>query len=182
MTGRARTEGTGRGAPRFSFMVRRRLNTILGFSAAVLVAGAVGVQLGESAIAEINPIHFQGAASPPRGIDPVSVAPAEDSFAAAYDWEAGHAALRAACGGDCNARLSRHATAYAYDAPAVVQPAAAPYWRDITPAAEPAPWPAGETGAPRPEVERYMDYPVEQAPAEAADDKVSPDVEESGEV
>ena len=162
-------------------MVRRRFNTILNISAALLVAAAGGVQLGASVIAEINPIHFQGAAAPPRGSYPGSIPAAEDSFAAAYDWEAGHAALAAACGGDCNARLSRHATVHAYDAPAVVRPAAGPYWRDATPAAEPAPWPPGETGAPQPGVERYMDYPVEQAPAEAADDKVSPDVEESDE-
>ncbi len=159
-------------------MVRRRYNTILGFSAALLVAAAGGVQLGQSAVAEINPIHFQGAATPPRGIDPVSAGPPADSFAAAYDWEAGHTALAAACGGDCNARLARHATAYAYEAPAAARPVAAPYWRDATPTAEPAPWAPGETATPQLSVERYMDYAVEQAPAEAPEDKISSGDEE----
>ncbi|HYN46418.1 MAG TPA: hypothetical protein VES64_06975 [Allosphingosinicella sp.] len=162
-------------------MVRRRYNTILGFSAALLVAAAGGVQLGQSAVAEINPIHFQGAPTPPRGIDPLSADPPADSFADAYDWEAGHAALAAACGGDCNARLPRHAAVYAYEAPAAVRPAAAPYWRDAQPAAEPAPWAPGETATPQLSVERFMDYPVEQAPAEAPDGKISSGDEESDE-
>lgn len=75
--------------------------------AIVVAAAAVfGVELGESAIAEIDPVHFRGPAIHPaaRGaaIDPGELdAPAAPQFASLYGWEEGNAARAEACG-DCD--------------------------------------------------------------------------------
>ena len=39
-------------------------------SVGLIGAAIIGVQLGESAISEINPIHFQGPLEAPRAISP----------------------------------------------------------------------------------------------------------------
>jgi hypothetical protein len=163
----ARQAGTGRRPPRFWAMFRRHSNAILALSIAILVASIAGVQLGQSAISAINPIHFQGAAPRPHGIDPAALRPAQpDTFATAYDWTQGYAAREADCGGNCDAREVRVAAAAALD-PVRVGHSDEPYWRDATPVAEPAPWPPGATGSRGLSVERYMHYPVDEAEAAA---------------
>jgi len=165
---RNRKRGTGRRPPRFPAMARRYANTLLALSGAILFATVIGVQLGQSAIGEIKPIHFGGAAEPPRAIDPATLRrPAGDSFAAAYGWEQGYAARAHACEGNCDAHEARRAAAIAIE-PIAAEPAAGPYWRDATSTDEPKPWAPGETGGRRLSVERYMHYPVETASVESA--------------
>ena len=148
-------------------MLRRRSDALLALSVGIFVAAVIGVQLGHSAISEINPIHFRGAAAAPRGIDPTIAPPPPDRFVQAFDWTAGQAARAFECGGNCDAREIRQAATVAMDR---IRPprTAGPWWRDATPVSEPRPWPPGETGSRRLSVERYMHYPIEQAPAEAA--------------
>jgi hypothetical protein len=128
------------------------------------LAVGLGVQLGESAVREIDPLYFQGPVARPMGVEP-PLPPAPSAYAQAYGWEQGNAA-----------RLAASAIDYPY-APTpvpVMLPAAAP--------AEPprplslAPWPAGQV-SPHPEVERYTDYPIEQKvpdQAEPAEDEPPP--------
>gem|GEM_PF-2145163 len=153
-----------------------RLSFVLALSAALLFAAILGVQLGQSAISEINPIHFRGVEARPRGIDPAAARPAPDALASAYGWGEGNAARAAECAGDCDARRARAAMASALDEAVRPRPASGPYWRDATPATEPKPWPPGETGetGERPlSVERYMHYPVEEG--EESEAKAPPD-------
>jgi hypothetical protein len=157
---------------RFPVMLRRRASLILGVSIAFLVASLLGVALGRSAIAEINPVHFRGAAERPHAIDPNAGARVPDAYASAYGFGDGHAARAADCGGDCNAREARDAGVVS--TPVRPRPASGPYWRDATAVTEPRPWPAGEVGPQALSVERYMHYPVEtstETAAEVEDDK-----------
>jgi hypothetical protein len=156
-------------------MLRNPSPFALALPAGLLVAAMLGVQLGESAIAEINPVHFQGAASPPRGIDPVAAVATEPSFAQAYGWEDGQAARAQLCGGDCDARRARDAMAFALDATVRARPASQPLWRDATPVTEPKPWPAGETGERALSVQHYLHYPIEEEQVEEA---ISPPAED----
>lgn len=86
-------------------------------AAALAVVG--GIQLGESAVAEIDPIHFQGPAIHPRdrgaAIEEPLPPPARPRFAAYYGWAEGQAARAQDCGG-CDAIAARDA----YAEPAVV--------------------------------------------------------------
>ena len=153
-------------------MVRRRSNGLLALSGAILFAALLGVQLGHSAIAEIKPIHFQGAAAPPRSIDPATLpTPAGASFASAYGWDRGYAARAHECAGNCDAHEARQAAAIA------IEPIAAPAepsWRDATATDEPKPWEPGETGHRPLSVERYLHYPVETASVESAPVEAEP--------
>ena len=90
---------------------------------ASLVLGAVfGVQLGESTIGLINPIHFQGPAAHPRergaALDPTSqpTQPSAPAYAQLYGWEQGYAARAADCR-DCAALAARDAYAYSAEVP-----------------------------------------------------------------
>jgi len=162
-------------------MVRRRFAFVLPLSAALLVAAALGVQLGRSAISEIDPVHFRGAARPPRAIDPAAARPAADAFASAYGWSEGDRARFEECGGDCDALQARQAMVVALAAQAPVRRADAPYWRDATPTTELMPWKPGETGGRALNVERYMHYPIARDPAETAEDEPAADDGETGE-
>ena len=123
----------------------------------VALAVGIGVQMGESAIGGINPIHFQGAAPPVRAIDPASVQPTTTaSYAQAYGWDQGNAA-RVADGG----------AAQDFDyvpQPAALQRTADPVWHAPAAPVNLTPWPPGQVSA-HPEVERYTDYPIEAKPA-----------------
>jgi hypothetical protein len=110
---------------------------------ALALAVGLGVQLGASAVGEIDPLYFQGPAARPEGVPP----PAEISAPEAYGWEQGNAA-----------RLAESAVDYPY-APTPVALHSSE-WQEPPPPLSLAPWPPGQVTA-HPEVERYTDYPIE---------------------
>ena len=146
--------------------------TLPAFGALLLAAAAFGVHLGESAIAQINPLYFQGAAVHPRdrgaAVSEADIMPAGTRFADFYGWEEGQQARTADCV-DCSALGARDAYAAGEVRFAVIetdwqieaQPASY-----AEPPAEAAP--AGEQGfaVQSAEVERYADYPIEAESAE----------------
>jgi hypothetical protein len=154
-----RLRQTRGGAPRGTWRRRSRFWRMIGSPmiwpamGALALAVGFGVQLGESAVREIDPHYFQGPAEPPIGVDPAAAAPVTSAYAQAYGWEAGNAARQAAGGID-----------YPYSPtpiPAAL-PIAAPASQEAPAASlSLAPWPPGQVST-HPEVERYMDYPIEQ--------------------
>jgi hypothetical protein len=148
-----------------SGVLRRGTNLALSLSLALLVAAIIGVLLGRSAIAEINPVHYRPV-EPVRAVPPPPPA-VPDTFAQAYGWPEGQAALASDCGGDCNARATREELGYAFDSPPPAR-LDAPSWRDDS-AVEPTPWPPGAVGGRRP-VQDYAHYPIEEKPAGAEAD------------
>lgn len=158
---RLRSSQGGRraGTPRRPARFRRMLSNRILWPGMIGVALAVGlgVQMGESAIGSINPIHFQGAAPPVQAIDPAALPPPPQSaYAQAYGWEQGNAA-RLAAGGSASEDFD-------YVPQAIVRPAAAPAWQEPAAPVSLAPWPPGQVSS-HPEVERYTDYPIEEKPA-----------------
>jgi hypothetical protein len=150
---------------------------------AVALAVGLGVQLGESTVHEINPIHFQGIPAHPRdrgaALDPLAIQPAAPSgYAQAYGWGEGNAARAAASGQED----------FDFAPPPIVRSAAAvaPAWQDEAPVVL-QPWPPGRVSA-HPEVERYTDFPIvrkpvaETAPGEdqALDEDRAPDEDDEG--
>src|SRR6185503_19990471 len=67
---------------------------------ALALAVGFGVQLGESAVGEIDPLYFQGPVERPLGVDPAAAAPVTSAYSQAYGWDAGDAAREAASGID----------------------------------------------------------------------------------
>jgi hypothetical protein len=69
------------------------------FGVALSVGVFAGIQLGNSAIADINPVHYRGAVLHPRergaAVPEQRVRPAEPRYAALYGWDEGRAALAA---------------------------------------------------------------------------------------
>lgn len=83
---------------------------------ALLAAGiAGGIHLGESAIAEIDPVHFRGPAIHPRdrgaAIDPNEIEPDEPRFASLYGWEDSADAVPAGYSSDYAAQPARDSSA-----------------------------------------------------------------------
>jgi hypothetical protein len=136
---------------------------------AIALAVGLGVQLGESAVREIDPVYFQGPVSRPMGIDPVAQAPAPSSYAQAYGWEQGNAARLADSGIDYP---------YAPTPASLVEPIVEPARQDSpSPPLSLPPWSPGQV-SPHPEVERYTDYPIEQKGDDTeAPDELAPAVE-----
>ncbi|HEY0114642.1 MAG TPA: hypothetical protein VGB54_02870 [Allosphingosinicella sp.] len=134
-----------------------------------VVAGAIGLQIGEGAISQIDPVHFQGAATPARAVTADSRRPGGTGFMQASGWAQGYRSLAEDCG-DCPALLARRSHAV----PAAAQPAYAdltlqPRWDQ---AAEGAALAAAEEQAVRSaesiRVARYLHYPVSADQAEIA--------------
>jgi hypothetical protein len=117
----------------------------------IALAVGIGVQLGDSAIRDINPIHFQGPAARPAGIAPVADAPPPSPYQQAYGWDQGNAA-RLADGGNVD---------YPYAPTPTVHFVADPAWQAETPPLSLPPWPPGRVSA-HPDVERYTDFPIER--------------------
>lgn len=123
-----------------------------------VVAGAVGLQLGESAIAQIDPVHFQGPAPTPRDVSRDPLPPVGPSYASAYGWAQSEAALAAECG-DCAALNARTAVAATWE-PVY---AAAPEVRYVpvsVPSYEPREVKVEREVAEWRDVTRYTSYPV----------------------
>lgn len=132
----------------------------------LVAATVLGVQLGQSAISEINPIHFQGALERPQGIAPPPEPAPYNPYGQDYVWSRSPQTSLVDCLDNCDGGQARRAMSYALDQSAGRE--ALPYWRDATPITELRPWAPGATPD-RHRIERYMHYPVssEQAVAEA---------------
>ncbi|WP_129791685.1 hypothetical protein [Sphingosinicella sp. CPCC 101087] len=104
--------------------------TLAALCASLLVGVATGIHLGESAVAMIDPVHFQGPALHPRdrgaAIDePARLVP-RPAAPQPYGWDQGYAARAAVCG-DCDV----------WDGPeAEVYSAAVPYFGEDEVSAE----------------------------------------------
>ena len=153
--------GTGRVAERDSARSlgahARTFDPLPGLGA-IALGGRLGVQLGDSAVGQINPIYFQGAAGPSarprRGDRPEQPAPA-DRLALQPDlWlGAGPRGARGRCGG-----VRRIATRADADAGRASARRRRSGRRSSTPAAQP--WPVEHVSARIAEIERYARYPI----------------------
>lgn len=166
MSARARP-GTSRARRRFFKMLHARPSGLVLTSVGLIGAAVVGVQLGESAISEINPIHFQGPLESPRAITPPPEAVPYDPYGRDYVWSLPPDPTRVQCIGECDTAQSARAVRLALDESSG-RDAALPYWRDATPATELRAWPPGEMPNAGLSLERYMRYPVNREQAEAA--------------
>lgn len=154
--------GTGRRRPRLFTMVRARPSYFALTSIGVAAATIIGVQLGQSAISEINPVHFQGALAP-QGITPPPEPAPYDPYAQTYVWSLNPPPFSVDCRPDCDSPRAQQAMRLALDE-AAGRDSALPYWRDATPATELQPWQPG--AVPGGTFERYMHYPVNREQAE----------------
>jgi hypothetical protein len=66
-----------------------------------VISGAVGLQLGESAISQIDPLYFEGAAPSPRDVSKDPRPQRAPGFAEASGWAEGYEARAADCGPGC---------------------------------------------------------------------------------
>ncbi len=144
-----------------------------------IVAGAVGLQLGESAISQIDPLYFQSGREPLRDVSKDPRPPSTSAFAEASGFAEGFAARAADCPG-CSVVMP--ATAVAPGAPLYTYSDAtiAPRWEFAD---------YGETedevrldrSVESAQVQRYLHYPVsadqaeirasrEEAPAEPSEE------------
>jgi hypothetical protein len=167
---------TRRPHPRRSERARARSIALAAAAAGLLAAAIIGIQLGQSAISEIDPVHFQGPAQRPVGIEAATARPAGDApFSQPYVWSQS-AAPGAECVGDCEARQARAAAAAALAEAVETRDRSAPYWRDVTPTTELPPWRPGALPNGGLSVERYMHYPVsqDQAAERSADEATPP--------
>ena len=129
-----------------------------------VVAGAVGLQLGESAIAQIDPLYFQGAALPARDVTQDPRRPRPPAYAEASGWAEGYQARAADCG-DCPFLLARQSYA---PQPGVAlfdysDPTIAPRWEEAEAELliEEPMEPIVETRIEAGRVQRYLHYPVD---------------------
>lgn len=138
-------------------------------AAALAGAGIVGVQLGQSAISEVNPIHFQGPLERPKAITPPPEPAPYDPYAQTYNWTMGAGETEAmACELDCDGSQAREAMRLALAGQDGAPAPALPAWRDATPQTELRPWPPGTVPGRGLSVERYLHYPVNQEQAARA--------------
>ena len=122
----------------------------------IALAVGLGVQMGESAIGAIDPIHFQGPAPPVQAADPNAAPPPQSAYASAYGWEQGEAA-RQADGAFWSAGQD-----FDYVPQPELRQASAPAQLPPAPV-NLAPWRPGQVSS-HPDVERYTDYPIEEKP------------------
>lgn len=155
--------GTRRPRPRFSVMLRARPSRLALTSVGLAAAAIIGVQLGQSAISQINPVHFQGPLAV-EGITPPPEPAPFDPYAQAYVWSMNPPPMPVDCGADCDGMQAQRAMRLAL-AESAGRDASLPYWRDATPNTQLQPWapgavPGGGT------FERYMHYPIDREQAE----------------
>ncbi|HEY0012400.1 MAG TPA: hypothetical protein VGB79_06050 [Allosphingosinicella sp.] len=144
------------------------------YGALILAAGAFGVHVGESAIGQINPLYFQGAAVHPRDrgvvVDEAALVEQGPRFAQLYGWAEGAAARNADCI-NCEALSARDAYAGA-GAPhqALLETGwrAEPQTAAWSPEPEDALTPVTDEPTPfeaqRAELGRYAAYQIEETP------------------
>ncbi len=138
--------------------------------ALAVAAAAFGLHLGESAVADINPIHFQGAAVHPRdrgaALPDLPQAPIQSEYALAYGWDQGANARTADCPG-CGPAVapeyaSRTQMGYQSDVDVALAP---PSPARAVERQEEAQSPFTTEYA---SVDRYAYYPIEEATADVA--------------
>ena len=113
MTAMAR-RGTGRAPRRFSPMLHARPIRLAMTSVGLAAAAILGVQLGQSAISEINPVHFQGALAP-QGITPPPEPAPYDPYAQQYVWSMNPPPYAVDCRPDCDGDRAEEAMRLALD-------------------------------------------------------------------
>jgi len=167
--GAARNKGTAPVQSRFLLRMKKRNSTILPVMGVLtVIAGAVGLQLGESAIAQIDPIHFSGPRPVPRDVTRDPRTPLAATYASVYGWAEGYESRARDCG-DCPALSAR----MAYAAEPEPEPAAAPeprreLWRDPVSFERAEYEEAPDTREWR-KISRYVNYPVTQDQAALAE-------------
>jgi len=125
---------------------------------AVALAVGIGVQLGESAVSQIDPLYFAGPAVHPRdrgaALDPNNLpGPITSPYLQAYGWAQSQAALPAFSGGP--------EYPYAPNPEPVIQQASDEQPWEVVQAPSMAPWPPGQVSD-NPQIERYASYPIEE--------------------
>ena len=136
-----------------------------------VVAGAVGLAVGDGAIGQIDPIHFQGAAPKPRDVTQIPRPAQAPGYAQASGWAEGYAAREADCGSDCPAYLVRQSREIAPASQPYREARLEPGWQA---ASAPAPMvveaqpPLQQADAAPSRLNRYLHYPVTQDQAAIA--------------
>ncbi len=147
-----------------------RNSTLPVLTVLTLIAVAGGFQLGETAIAQIDPLYFEGAAPPPRDVTQRQRSSQPNAYAAASGWEEGYAARSVDCGADCPPSLMDRSIMPA-DTPPVrySDQTIEPSWEKAS-SPEPEDLLLPEQPAAQSRVGRYLHYPVsaEQAEIRAA--------------
>lgn len=150
--------------------MRLRKSTLPVLTVLTVIAVAGGFQLGETAVAQIDPLYFEGAAAPARDVTQRPGGSRSNAYAAASNWEQGYADRTVDCGADCPPALTdRSVTRADVALTPYADPTIAPRWEEAS-----SPEPDDLLATERPEepsrVARYMNYPVnaEQAEIRAA--------------
>lgn len=133
-------------------------------SVGLVAAAILGVQLGQSAISSINPVHFQGPLTP-QGITPPPEPAPYDPYAQSYVWSMNPGPSLVDCVSDCDGSARTRQLVQLALAESAGRDPSLPVWRDATPSTELQPWPPGAVPGGR-TFERYMHYPVDRAQAE----------------
>jgi hypothetical protein len=129
-----------------------------------IIAGAVGLQLGESAIGQIDPTYFQGALEPPRDVTKDPRPSRAPGFAQASGWAQGYQALAADCGG-CSPVSGQSGPAPAAPLYTYSDATIEPRWQQAA-AAVTADEPRLERSVESAQLQRYLHYPVSADQAE----------------
>ena len=122
-----------------------------------IIAGAVGLQLGEGAIGQIDPTYFQGPLEKPRDVTKDPRPPRRPDFAEASGWAEGYQAMAADCGGCSPVRSSQAVPAaplFAYSDRTIE-----PQWQQAADSVA-ADVPQFERSVEAGQVQRYLHYPV----------------------
>lgn len=106
-------------------------STLLSLSGVAVIGAVIGLQLAESSIGQIDPVHYRGAAVHPRdrgaALDPHAVAPAGPAYLGHYGWAEGRRARAEDCGAACDpVRRDRHAAMGLPEESAWIEPAPPP--------------------------------------------------------
>jgi hypothetical protein len=128
-----------------------------------IAAAAIGLELGHSAVSQINPIYYRGAAPIARDVMAEAHAPAP-LYAQASGWQQGYQAMAHDCGGDCPAAQARHdALPASVATPGYAPPPHLPQLSTAQPAGLEVIDGSADAGAgAQSRMNRYLHYPVSQ--------------------
>lgn len=129
-----------------------------------IVAGAVGLQLGESAIGQIDPLYFEGGREPLRDVTKDPRPASASAFGQASGWAEGYQARAADCGG-CDLAMAPTAAVPAAPLYTYSDATIAPRW-DYADDAASGDEVRLERSLESAQVQRYLHYPVSADQAE----------------